>query len=123
MVSSMKQEKESFTRTITTKVTETEWNHLQRLCAQSGMSRSELCRKALLTQLNFTNSNSSPNTPTEITFLLAEVLALRTITVNLLHSIGSGESVSRDQLRNLTESADREKLRRAVDRLQQLSKK
>lgn len=119
----MKREKESFTRTITTKITETEWNHLQRLCAQSGMSRSELCRKALLTQLNFTDSNVSPNTPTEITFLLAEVLALRTIAVNLLHSIGSGESVSRDQLRNLTELADREKLRRAIDRLQQLSKK
>lgn len=119
----MKREKESFTRTITTKITETEWNHLQRLCAQSGMSRSELCRNALLNQLNFTNSNTSPNTPTEMTFLLAEVLALRTITVNLLHSIGAGESVSRDQLRNLTESADREKLRRAMDRMQQLSKK
>lgn len=119
----MKRDKESFTRTITTKVTETEWNHLQRLCAQTGLSRSELCRKALLTQLNFTSADSSPDTPTEITFLLAEVLAFRTITVNLLHSIGSGESLSRDQLRNLTELADREKLRRAIDRLQQLSKK
>lgn len=123
MVSSMKREKESFTRTITTKVTETEWNHLQRLCAQSGMTRSEWCRKALLTQLNLTNGNSSPDTPTETALLLAEVLALRTITVNLLHSIGSGENVSRDQLRNLTELADREKLRRAIDRLQQLGKK
>lgn len=42
---------------------------------------------------------------------------------HLLHSLGSGEQLSRDQLRNLTELADREKLRRAIDRLQQLSKK
>lgn len=119
----MKREKESFTRTITTKVTESEWNQFERLCSQSGMSRSELCRTALLTQLNLTNGNSSPNTPTETALLLAEILALRTISVNLLHSIGSGENMSRDQLRNLTELADREKLRRAMDRLQQLSKK
>ena len=30
----MKREKESFTRTITTKATETEWNQLERLCSQ-----------------------------------------------------------------------------------------
>jgi hypothetical protein len=119
----MKQEKESFRRTITTKVTETEWKQLEQLCSQSGISRSELCRKALLTQLNFTDSNGSPSTPAEITFLLAEVLALRTITVNLLYSIGSGETLSRDQVRNLTELADREKLRRAIERLQQPGKK
>jgi hypothetical protein len=116
----MKQEKETFTRTITTKVTESEWKQLDQLCSQSGVSRSELCRKALLTQLNFTNPNSSPSTPTETTLLLAEVLAFRTIVVNLLHSIGSGESLSRDQVRSLTELADREKLRRAIERLQQL---
>lgn len=120
-VRSMKREKENFTRTITTKVTETEWNQLERLCSQSRMTRSEWCRKALLTQMNLTNESGSP--PTETTLLLAEVLALRTITVNLLHSIGSGEHLSRDQLRNLTELADREKLRRAIDRLQQLSNK
>jgi hypothetical protein len=119
----MKQEKESFTRTITTKVTESEWKQLEQLCIQSGVSWSELCRKALLTQLNFTDPNGSPSTPTETTLLLAEVLAFRTIAVNLLHSIGSGESLSRDQVRNLTELADREKLRRAIERLQQLGKK
>lgn len=117
----MKRAKESFTRTITTKVTETEWNQLERLSSQSGMTRSGWCRKILLTQLDLTNASGT--SPTEIALLLAEVLALRTITVNLLHSLGSGEQLSRDQLRNLTELADREKLRRAIDRLQQLSKK
>ncbi len=118
-----KQQKESFTRAITTKVTESEWKQLEQLCSQSGVSRSELCRKALLTQLNSTDPNSSPSTPTETTLLLAEVLAFRTIAINLLHSIGSGETISRDQLRSLIELADREKFRRAIERLQQLGKK
>jgi hypothetical protein len=119
----MKQEKEGFSRTITTKVTESEWKHLEQLCSQNGVSRSEFCRKALLTQLNFTDPNGSLSTPSETTLLLAEILAFRTIAVNLLHSIGSGENLSRDQLRSLTDLADREKFRRAVERLQQLRKK
>jgi hypothetical protein len=119
----MKQQKEIFTRTVTTKVTETEWKQIERLSSESGISRSELCRKALITQLAFSQPSDTPYTPTETTLLLAEVLALRTITVNLLHFISSGENLSRDQLRNLTELADREKFRRASERLQQLSKK
>jgi hypothetical protein len=119
----VKRKTEHVNRTITTKVTETEWKQLEALWDYSGITRSEWCRKVLLNQINLTQVNSSPSTPTEITLLLAEILALRTITVNLLHSFSSGETVSRDQLRNLIELTDREKLRRAVDRLQQLSKK
>ena len=113
----------SFTRAITTKVTEAEFKQLEQLWSASGMTRSEWCRKALLDQANLPNSNGNPHTLSEITVLLAELLALRTITVNLLHSLSSGEQVSREKLTNLTELADREKLRRAIDRLQQFNKK
>jgi hypothetical protein len=119
----MKRDAESFTRAITTKVTESEFKQLEQLWSGSGMSRSEWCRKVLLERANLTNSNGNSYTLNEDTLLLAEVLALRTITVNLLHSLGSGETISREKLTNLTELADREKLRRAIDRLQQLSKK
>jgi hypothetical protein len=119
----MKRDAESFTRAITTKVTATEFEQLEQLWSESGMSRSEWCRKVLLGRANLINSNGNSYTLNEGTLLLAEVLALRTITVNLLHSLGSGETISREKLAHLTELADREKLRRAIDRLHQLSKK
>jgi hypothetical protein len=119
----MKRDTESFTRAITTKVTATEFKQLEQLWSGSGMSRSEWCRKALLEQAKLTNTSGNPYTLNEVALLLAEVLALRTITVNLLHSLGSGEAISREKLTNLTELADREKLRRAIDRLHQLNKK
>jgi hypothetical protein len=116
----MKRDTESLTRAVTTKVTATEFKQLEQLWSASGMSRSEWCRKALLEQAKLTNSNGNSYTINEDTLLLAEVLALRTITVNLLHSLGSGETISREKLTNLTELADREKFRRAIDRLRQL---
>jgi hypothetical protein len=119
----MKRDAESFTRAITTKVTATEFKQLEQLWSESGMSRSEWCRKVLLERANLINSNGNSYTLNEDTLLLAEVLALRTITVNLLHSLGSGETISREKLTNLTELADREKLRRAIDRLREFSKK
>lgn len=119
----MKRDAESFNCAITTKVTATEFRQLEQLWSASGMTRSEWCRKALLNQAGLISSNGNSYSFHEITILLAELLALRTITVNLLHSLGSGETISREKLTNLTELADREKLRRAVDRLHPSSKK
>jgi hypothetical protein len=119
----MKRDVASFTRAITTKVTDAEFKQLEQLWSASGATRSEWCRKALLNQASLIPSNGNPYTLNEITLLLAELLAFRTITVNLLHCLGSGETISREKLTSLTELADREKFRRAIDRLQQLSTK
>ena len=118
----MKRDAESFNCAITTKVTATEFKQLEQLWNQSGTSRSQWCRKALLEQAKLIHLNG-PSILNETALLLAELLALRTITVNLLYSLSSGETVSREKLASLTELADREKFRRALDRLQQLSKK
>jgi hypothetical protein len=116
----MKREAERFTRAITTKVTDAEFKQLEQLWSESGMTRSEWCRTALL---DLIDSHRSLHIPKEITLLLAELLALRTITVNLLDCLGSGEILSREKLATVTELADREKFRRAIDRLQQIGKK
>jgi hypothetical protein len=84
-----------------------------------GMTRSEFCRKALLGQIDQPDGNP----PSEVTLLLAEVLAFRTITLNLLHLLSRGEPISEEQIRNLADLADRAKLRRASDPLEQFSKK
>jgi hypothetical protein len=116
----MKREAERYTRAITTKVTDAEFKQLEQLWSASGMTRSEWCRTALL---DLIDSQRSLHIPKETALLLAELLALRTITVNLLDCLGSGEILSREKLATVTELADREKFRRAIDRLRQVGKK
>jgi hypothetical protein len=49
--------------------------------------------------------------------LLGEVLALRTILINLLFSLGSGKPVTPEAMQELIARADGDKSRRAAERL------
>jgi hypothetical protein len=49
--------------------------------------------------------------------LLAEILALRTIVLNLQFTVASGEPLTTDAMKRLIERADQEKTQRAADRL------
>jgi hypothetical protein len=49
--------------------------------------------------------------------LLAEVLALRTIVLNLQFAVASGEPMTSDAMKRLIDRADDEKHRRAFERL------
>ena len=109
-------------RTISTRVTEDEWKALEHLWTNSGLTRGEWCRQVLLSQAESSPAVAGPDSASELLLLLAEVLASRTILINLLHALGRGDSLSPDQVRSLTDRADGEKLRRALDRLQQFRK-
>ncbi|HEV3037301.1 MAG TPA: hypothetical protein VHA33_05890 [Candidatus Angelobacter sp.] len=112
----MKSPTEVRVRTISTRVTEEEWQTLESLWTSCGLTRGEWCRQVLLSQAG---ASSAADSESDIVLLLAEVLASRTILINLLHALGRGDSLSAEQVRSLTERADGEKLRRALDRLQQ----
>jgi hypothetical protein len=49
--------------------------------------------------------------------LLGEVLALRTILLNLLFSISKGEAMTAEGVQGLVARADKDKVRRALERL------
>ena len=49
--------------------------------------------------------------------ILAEVMALRTIVLNLQYSICAGEPITRETIQQLIERADRDKVARAQTRL------
>ena len=53
----------------------------------------------------------------EMVLLLAEVLALRTIVLNLQFAVASGEPMTSDAMKRLIDRADDEKHRRAFERL------
>lgn len=96
------------TKSVTTKLTETEYARLEELAGASGVNLSEWVRGKLL-------GPDRPGSGTEV--LLGEVLALRTILMNLLFSISNGKPVTPESMKKLIERADGDKVRRAVERL------
>jgi hypothetical protein len=99
------------TKFVTTKVTEEECSCLERLAAASGQSVSEWCRDVLLKRAKGRTA-SEPVT-------LAELLALRTILLNLFYALSRGEEITGEQMQEIIARADAEKLKKAFERLEE----
>jgi predicted PurR-regulated permease PerM len=73
-----------------------------------GQTISEWARDVLL-------KATQPTTAEQI--ILAEVVALRTILLNAFYMLAQGERLTADEMQQLIERADRDKLRKAQERL------
>jgi hypothetical protein len=93
-------------KSVGTKVTEDEYARLVRLA--QGQTLSEWVREVLLAMVTSRPADE---------VLLAEVLALRTIVLNLHFALASGETPTADAMKRLIERTDEEKMRKALDRL------
>jgi hypothetical protein len=98
-------------RTVGTRVSEEEYTALEKLAQGQGQNISEWCRTVLLEQLQPTLPS-----PTE-ELLLAEVLASRTIVMNLMYALIRGEVPNAAKFQSLITQADAEKFTRAMERL------
>jgi hypothetical protein len=98
------------TRSVGTKVTEEEYAQLETCALDSHLSISEWCRAVLLEQVEAPKANGGET-------LLAEVLALRTILLNLHFAIAKGEAINADEMQAIIERADRDKQYKAAKRL------
>jgi hypothetical protein len=96
------------TKSVTTKVTESEYERLEELASVSGVNLSEWIRGKLL---------GADRAGSEAGVVLEEVLALRTILINLVFSLGKGEPMTHEQMQALIERADGAKAKRALERL------
>ena len=94
------------TRSITAKVTNEEYARLQ---AVAGAEKMSPWARAVLLHASTPESGDHA--------ILAELIALRTILVNLHFTIASGQPVTAEEMRALIERADRDKWSRATDRL------
>ena len=94
------------TKSVGTKVTEDEYATLARLA--EGQTLSEWVRDVLL-------AVAAPRPADHV--LLAELLALRTIVLNLMFAVAGGETPTTDAMKRLIERADEDKSRKALDRL------
>jgi hypothetical protein len=94
------------TRSIGTKVTEGEYVALEAMAGEQRLS--EWVRQVLLAAVR-----SVPAEPV----VLAELLALRTILLNLHFAVTTGVPPSADDMRQLIERADQDKWQKAEERL------
>jgi hypothetical protein len=96
-------------KSITTKVTEEECASLERLAAAAGKNMSEWCREVLLERAKAAD-RSEP-------VMLAELLALRTILLNLFYALSRQEPITADGIEEIIQRADSNKLDKALERL------
>ena len=93
-------------KSVGTKVTATEFEALEGRAHAQKLTLSEWVRTELL--------DTKKDDGNEV--LLGELLALRAILINLLFSLGKGERLTAEAMKELIERADRDKANRAAGR-------
>ena len=94
------------TRSIGTKVTETEYAILVAMAGDQRLS-------AWVRQVLLATARSQAAEP----IVLAELLALRTILLNLHFAVATGAPPTADDMRQLIDRADHDKMQKAQERL------
>ena len=110
------------TKSVGTKVTEYEYAELERAAQAGSKTLGEWCREVILASVNGHAPKGEPSIGAEAQALMAELVALRTILLNVLFKQANGESVTAEQMQKLIERADADKLKKAVERLRHGSK-
>ncbi|MBS1842604.1 MAG: hypothetical protein JSS69_17560 [Acidobacteria bacterium] len=99
------------TKSVGTKVTEEEYARLESCASSEGLSISEWCRAVLLAESKGRRLSESEQ------LMLAEILALRTILLNLHFAVAREGTISADAMQAIIERADRDKNKKALERL------
>ena len=99
------------TKSVGTKVSEAEFALLEERAQGAGMRLAEWVREALL-------SAPVESGPDSGEVALGEVLALRSLLLNLHYRAAKGEAIPEPEMRGLIERADETKMQRARERLE-----
>jgi hypothetical protein len=86
------------TRSVGTKLTEEEYAKLEALAAQRGVTPGECVRDLVLGAFG----ESQPEATATEQALLSEVLALRTILINTVYDLASGEGMTPERMEKLS---------------------
>ena len=100
---------EKRTRSAGTKLTEGEYERRERAAEARGLKLGEWVREVRLEACEPAGRAEQA--------VLEEVLALRTIVLNVAYELAAGEEIDAKRMQELIEKADAEKLSKAVGRL------
>jgi hypothetical protein len=103
-------------RSVGCKVTEDEFEKLGAAAEREKLSLGEWCRAVLLERASGREPSAAEQS------LLGEVLSLRTILLNLHFMVAKGEKVSAEQMQQIIDRADAEKLKKAARRIEEVAK-
>ena len=107
------------TKSIGFKVSEEEYAQLETAAQAGGQTLGEWCREVAV----LASANGQPPKATgpgsEAQALMGELVALRTILLNVLFKQANGETLTAEEMQALIERADAGKLRKARERLAQ----
>ena len=110
------------TKSIGTKVTEAEYAQLERAAQAEARTLGEWCRHVMLACVNGQAADARRSDGAELRALMAELVALRTILLNVLYKQANGERLTAEEMQRLIERADAGKFKKAGERLRQLEK-
>jgi hypothetical protein len=105
------------TRSVGTKLTDEEYAQLESLAAAQGVTPGEWVRELVLAAFG---KPAAQATPAEQT-VLSEVLALRTILINIVYDQANGHAIEPERMRELIAKADAGKVEKALERLKENS--
>ncbi len=105
------------TKTLGTKVSEEEFATLEAKARDRGLTLSEWCRETLLANVN--GGENSADSRGASHALMAELVALRAILLNVLFKLANGQTLTAEEMQQLIDRADSNKLKKARERLAQ----
>jgi hypothetical protein len=106
------------TKSIGFKVSEEEYARLEEAARAGGFTLGEWCRQVVLEDASGEEMKPT-ETGAEAQALMAELVALRTILLNVLFKLASGQTPTAEEMQRLIDRADSDKLRKARERLAQ----
>jgi hypothetical protein len=106
------------TKSIGTKVSDEEYTQLETAAQTGGLTLSEWCRETLLANVNGQEAKSADSGRADQA-LMGELVALRTILLNVLFKQANGETLTAEEMQALIDRADAGKIRKARERLEQ----
>ena len=106
------------TKSIGAKVSEEEFARLEQAAQKASKTLGEWCRDVMLASSNGQPAHGNGgNGGSEA--LMAEVVALRTILLNVLFKQANGEKLTTEEMQRLIDRADSDKFKKARERLDQ----
>ncbi len=107
------------TKSIHVTLTQEEYAHLEQAAQLGRKTVGVWCREVSLASANERVSKARLSSTAEVQALMAELLALRTILLNVLYKQINRESLTAEEMQRLIERADADKLKKAGERLGQ----
>lgn len=109
-------------KSIHVTLSQEEYAHLEQAAQLGRKTVAVWCREVSLASANERVSEARLSSTAEVQALMAELLALRTILLNVLYKQINRESLTAEEMQRFIERADADKLKKAGERLGQSGK-